>query len=274
MKRRHLVRTAASLSMPFFMFACSWGPTVWVEEERTLELDAAGVELLRAVTDNGRIHVRAGDEGTTQIRVEVTIKAGGQSEEDARSCLEGISIETPRIGSTQTLKSGMRTRRQGWRRSVSFAIVLPSHLGLDLETDNGKVWVEGVTGPCTIRTDNGSVEVRDDDGDLDIVTDNGSIRVETMSRKVDLRTDNGSITIALGASGALDVRLETDNGSVTVDLRDDASARIVAQTDNGRIKSHLPLADVEHKKKSLRARLGDADGVVEVVTDNGGITFK
>ena len=278
MTHRHLAAIAA-LTFALPLTSCHWGPRVWVEETRKIELNAAGTETLRAITDNGSIRV-SGNPAASTISVEATVRGGGESTEDARDCLKAIELETPTDGTTQILESGFRERKSGWRRRVSFAVVVPDRLRLDLRSDNGAINVDGVHGDTKVRTDNGAVEVVNTSGAIDAKTDNGKIRVltlassETPAPTVKLKTDNGSIVATLGSTSQLDVNLQTDNGSVTLDLDERASAEIFASTDNGRIKADLPLQYIAHDKTSLRAKLGDRAGKVEVETDNGSITLK
>lgn len=193
-------------------------------------VDAAGIERLLVETGNGRITVTAGD--TDEIDVTARLRESDEGDADWVVREEGDAL----------VVEGRCD--DGWfdECSVGFEIVVPADLGVDVETDNGRIDLDGLAGPVTAETDNGSiaagalrssrVQVDSDNGRIDL-------RFTDVPDDVTATSDNGSIVVRFPDDGAAhDVSTTTDNGSVTVDVRTDpTSARTIdIETDNGSIE--------------------------------------
>ncbi|MER0447309.1 DUF4097 family beta strand repeat-containing protein [Streptomyces sp. Edi4] len=106
---------------------------------------------------------------------------------------------------------------------------------------DGRIVVNGATGPVDLRTTNGSIEAK-----------------RLKGEKVTAHASNGSVTLA--PDTAQDVTAQTANGSITV-TAPPAPYHVVAQTQNG--SKHLGIRDDPAAGHRLN-----------LTTDNGGITLK
>ena len=142
---------------------------------------------------------------------------------DVRITIENRAETQGRVDGTQAgvERTGNGTLRvsvdwpDGGRRSregASLLIEIPDVSALVLESDNGAIEVEGLTGTTDATTSNGSIDVRDHEGAADLTTSNGAITVRSLVGAVEARSSNGRIDlIAVGTP----LEAVTSNGTVT-----------------------------------------------------------
>lgn len=144
--------------------------------------------------------------------------------------------------------------------SVSYELTVPSDVNLD-----------------TIETVNGDVEIDSVSGKVKSSTVNGSLHVSGLESDVDLETVNGSIEADFEALGdGQRVNAEAVNGKIMLYLPPNASARINAETVNGSI-----VADdfgLKPEKgfvgRDLSGEIGGGDARITLDTVNGSIKVR
>jgi hypothetical protein len=67
-------------------------PSVWVERQETIKLDAASLNRLEVRSHNGFIDYAGKSPGEPEIIAQAAIKAGGRSDEDAREALANLEV--------------------------------------------------------------------------------------------------------------------------------------------------------------------------------------
>ncbi len=143
---------------------------------------------------------------------------------------------------------------------TKFMLKVPKKVILDMiQTSNGGVRVESITGNSRLKTSNGSIRVWGVDGNLEAVTSNASIDVGQFKGTAELRSSNGRIK-ADGVRGGFDARtsnasidatvaelepgravtLDSSNGSITLTLETWKNNDIKAHTSNSSINVRLP----------------------------------
>ena len=144
--------------------------------------------------------------------------------------------------------------------SVSYELTVPRDVNLD-----------------TIETVNGDVEIDSVSGKVKSSTVNGSLNVSGLESDVDLETVNGSIKADFEALGdGQRVNADAVNGKILLILPPNASARINAETVNGSI-----VADdfgLEPEKgfvgRDLSGEIGGGDARITLDTVNGSIKVR
>ena len=198
-------------------------------DTRIVTADHRAGAPLRVVTANGAIEVRRADVSV----VEVTARLLARTEERVRD----VRIVTGRE-SDGTLH--VSARWPGGRRysdeACAFEIRLPASAGLRLETRNGRIVLEGASGPADLETGNGRIEISDHAGTARARTGNGEIRVRGIDGDLNVRTSLGPIAIRDAGSG---VEATSGNGPVRVRLRDDSTGPVNASSSNGEIELDL-----------------------------------
>jgi len=219
-------------------------------EVREFTLAAHG-SLSVDAAPNGGIEVVAWDRN--EVRVLARVTARGDDGAEARDLASDVSIDT-----NGTIRaSGPRTRGdRGW--SVSYRISVPARTDLDLESINGGLRVEGVSGELRLDTTNGGIALREVAGD------------------VRAKTTNGGVTVSLSGSRWEGAGLEavTTNGVVDLSLPDGYSAHLEVGTTHGGMDFEFPVTVSGRIRRTVSADLGSGGAPLRLRTTNGGVRVR
>ncbi|HEY8311925.1 MAG TPA: DUF4097 family beta strand repeat-containing protein [Gemmatimonadaceae bacterium] len=222
-------------------------------EIRTVTLSAPAGALTVDGRENGGITVMGSN--ASNVRVEALVQATGDNARAAEDLAKQVQI----------LTDGGRIRAEGpsngshnwW--AVSYQITVPSHANLDLQSHNGGISIEDVTGQVKFATTNGGIHLSNVDGNVRGETTNGGVNV-------DLKGSNYQ-------GAGLDV--VTTNGGVTLNVPASYSARLETGTVNGRISTDIPFTvEGENVGRTLKATLGQGGALIHVATQNGGVRIR
>ncbi|MCD2443648.1 DUF4097 family beta strand repeat-containing protein [Agromyces sp. SYSU K20354] len=213
-----------------------------LQPPKTLSDDATVDEAVSSIelddTDGG-VTVR-GIEGATGISLERTIRyRGDRTFEDTHS-VEGDTLVLGGCGRncsveyTLEVPAGLDVRGRTENGEVDLTLVHD----VDVETSNGRITLDGVTGTIRAATSNGRIEGSGLEGDgIEASTSNGAIdlRVE-VAQDVEARTSNGSIDLTV-PDGTYRVSAETSNGRTDIAVPNDSSGEfsLDLSTSNGSI---------------------------------------
>ena len=249
---RRMPVLAAVVTAAIPLSACFLGDGPLTAHESVLEtrgLDPTGEFSLENV--NGGIAIATWSE--PRVRIE--------AEKHALSsrALERVRVEIDGEGDRVAVRTRVDRGGTFFGRSgkVDYRITLPSRARLELETVNGTVEVDGVTGRMRVECVNGSVRIRRAAGEVTASTVNGAIRarygpVEPGGRH----------------------RFSTTNGSIDVELPEKTGGRLEARTINGRVTCDLPLESREGSRRRLEGRLGPGNDSFKLTTVNGSIRVR
>lgn len=219
-------------------------------EVRELTLSVSG-SLAVDARPNGGINVEGWDRNEVLVQAKVVGRA--ESEARARTIVSQVSIDTD---GTVRADGPDTERREGW--SVSYRIFVPREYDLDLNSMNGGLGVEGVSGQLELETMNGGLHLGHVGGD------------------VRGRTTNGGLHITLSGSGwqggGLDA--QTTNGGVNLEIPEGYSAHLEAATTNGGFSVDFPITVSGRIGRRLSADLGSGGAPIRVVTTNGGVRVQ
>lgn len=188
MRPRSLVPWTLLPCFPLFLAegagcgAFSWGEEVEVAEE-VRELETARLDGLALASRSGR--VEAASWAHDRVRIRIVRKAFGRSKSDARSLLGRIRIDARREGGLQRLRAEIPSAHPAEDAEGSFFVSLPARMGLQIDTHNGAVEVQGVDGPVSVRSHNGRIELwlpRGFSASLRALASNGAVHVEGPGR--------------------------------------------------------------------------------------------
>ncbi|PSQ94631.1 MAG: hypothetical protein BRD51_06965 [Bacteroidetes bacterium SW_11_64_17] len=183
----------------------------------------------------------------------------GESQDDGRSVLEGISITESGTEAEYTYTLGAEESDYA---AVDVRGQVPRTTALRIDRLSGSVEIDGVEGALTIDHDHGAVDVEEATAPVEVTIKNGDVRVGFQS---------------VPAEGPL--RLQTSNGDVDVGLPPDASVQVDARTNVGTIRTQgLSFSSEQFAPVNAGARytaqLGKGGPTLEVRTENGSITFQ
>ena len=169
--------------------------------------------------ENGSIDVRGWARDSVALVARVQVHA--ETDSDAAALARQVRL----VADGGAIHAeGPRTDRRAWW-SVSYRLTVPQHSDLALQTTNGSIAVDHVSGRMELRAENGAVSLDGVGGD------------------VHARATNGALTVALEGSSwtgpGLDA--ETDNGAVSLSVPERYSAHSETGTVNGAIDVGFPL---------------------------------
>ena len=204
---------------------------------------------------NGGIKVKGSER--SDILVRACVQTWGVSDEAARAVASGIRISTG-----GTIKADAASE-ENW--SVSYEVLVPRNIDLNLKAQNGGIGIASVEGRLEFETQNGGVHLMDVAGDL-----KG-------------RTTNGGVHVALAGNSwrgsGLDVT--TTNGGVHLTMPDSYAANIETGTTNGGFHSDIPALSVSNedvkgpnrrqRATRLNTVLNGGGAPIRLMTTNGGV---
>jgi hypothetical protein len=151
-----------------------------------------------------------------------------------------------------------------------------SDIGDDIHASStsGSVTVSNIKGDVRISALSGSTQVTKPGGRVDANTGSGTVQVQGATRDVKAHAGSGRVDVQgdPGASSYWD--LKTVSGMVQLGVPASANFHLSAEAVSGQIKADVPIVIEEQGKHSLRARIGNGGGRVEVHTVSGEIRVQ
>jgi hypothetical protein len=201
---------------------------------------------------NGGIRVRGWDRLDIAIRSRVSAHA--DSDDEARQIVSQVRVDT---GGGRVRAQGPTQRDGGW--TVSYEVSVPNGASLTLNTENGGISVEDLSGAVRFRARNGGVRLENVGGDFRGETTNGGVNVEL----------SGDRWNGVG----LDV--ETSNGGVNLSIPANYSAELETGTVNGRLRIDFPVTvQGSNIARRINTTLGAGGPRIRAMTNNGGVNIR
>ncbi|KPJ82911.1 MAG: hypothetical protein AMS19_06215 [Gemmatimonas sp. SG8_23] len=204
----------------------------------TTEVDAASIGEVQLEGINGRVTI-LGEEAAAVVSVRAERRVRSDSRADAERFLDQVRAEVSENDGTLSVRTVQPQDTDGREVIIHYRVTLPDDLSVLVANVNGEVRVQDVAGDVVAATVNGAIE-------CELNPSPGG--------RVALTTVNGSV--ALGVPAAVSAMLEADvvNGTITV--------------------TGLTLLDASTSARSVRGRLGDGDGLIDLGTTNGSISVQ
>ena len=204
---------------------------------------------------NGGIRVKGSER--SDIVVRACIQTWGVSDEAAKAAAAGIRISTG--GTIKAEAPG----EENW--SVSYELLVPRSIDLNLKAQNGGIGISSVEGRLEFETQNGGVHLDNVAGDVKGRTTNGGVHVDLAGNSwkgsgLDVSTTNGGVHLSMPTSYAANVETGTTNGG----FHSDIPALSVNQED---VKG-----PTRHQRATrLNTVLNGGGAPIRVITTNGGV---
>jgi DUF4097 and DUF4098 domain-containing protein YvlB len=136
---------------------------------------------------------------------------------------------------------------------------------------SGRVTASNVKGDVNINVLSGATQVAKLGGRVEATTGSGSIEIQGAKSDVKIHAASGGV-IVQGDPGTNSYwNLSTVSGAVQLGVPQNANFHLSAEAVSGEIRADIPIVIEEQSKHSLRARMGDGGGRVEVRTVSGEI---
>jgi DUF4097 and DUF4098 domain-containing protein YvlB len=209
--------------------------THWEERTQTIDLNSQGVKAFEITTTNGMVDF-TGEEGQPKnAQLIAHLKAGANTTEAAQQALDAIEVTTEGKD-TETCRIGWRWRtpqESDWSAVVDFTLKAPKGVNLKVDSHNGEVIVNNLSGNAHLGTHNGEI-ITDSSGELlDAETANGQIKAKFSGRKINLHTHNGRIAADLSQTHSIEGEIATHNGVVDVRLGKETACDLITKKGHG-----------------------------------------
>lgn len=136
---------------------------------------------------------------------------------------------------------------------------------------SGSVDVVNAKGDVLAHSVSGNVTVRAPGGRVDSDTMSGSVEIRGANNDVKAHSASGHVDIGGNPSGNSYWDLKTMSGSINISVPPDANFHLSSSAVSGQIRAEVPIVIEEQGKHSLRARMGNGNGRVEVHTVSGSV---
>jgi DUF4097 and DUF4098 domain-containing protein YvlB len=147
------------------------------------------------------------------------------------------------------------------------------NIGDDLRASSasGSVSASKIKGDVRISALSGETQIIGPGGRVDADTASGSVEVQGATRDVKAHAVSGTVNVQGNPGDTSYWDLKTASGVVHLGVPANANFRLSAEAVSGQIKTDVPIVIEEQGKHSLRARMGNGGGRVEVHTISGEI---
>ncbi|HUE43881.1 MAG TPA: DUF4097 family beta strand repeat-containing protein [Candidatus Sulfotelmatobacter sp.] len=147
------------------------------------------------------------------------------------------------------------------------------NIGDDLRASSalGSVTASKIKGDVRISALSGQTQIIGPGGRVDADTASGSVEVQGATRDVKAHAVSGTVNVQGNPGDTSYWDLKTTSGVVHLGVPTNANFRLSAEAVSGQIKTDVPIVIEEQGKHSLRARMGNGGGRVEVHTISGEI---
>lgn len=222
-------------------------------EVRETRVRASGGTISMEGLRNGGISATGWDRDSIVVKTRLSVQA--RTESAARE-IAG-RVRTVISGSTVTVE-GPRDSDDETSWNASLIAMIPRRSDLRLETRNGPVSVERVSGTMNLETRNGPLALRDLGGDVTARTTNGPLSIRLTGTRWD--------------GGGLDAR--TTNGPLTISVPANYNARLETGTSNGPVNVGFPITVVGRINRDISTQLGSGGATIRATTTNGPLTLR
>ena len=139
---------------------------------------------------------------------------------------------------------------------------------------SGSVSATNVKGDVRIHAMSGSMTIAKPGARVQAGTTSGSVDITGAGNDVMADSVSGRVSVQGNPSGNSYWNLKTTSGSVEVGVPPSANFHLSASAVSGEIRTGVPVVIEDQDKHSLRARVGNAGGRVEIHTVSGGIRVQ
>jgi Putative adhesin len=263
-------------------------PAAGRAEEVTKTFTVHGHAQVHVTTDDGSVRVSTGDVQQVEIRV---VYSGYKLDRDLRveTSQNGDSVDVQAKTSGSWFSFGVR------HASLRVEVHMPKDAdltvetgdgsveadsitgNLDVHTGDGHISVQGAKGTIRLRSGDGHIEGRGLDGRADITTGDGHVNIEGRFDALNIRTGDGSVTARAdkGSTVSSPWNIHTGDGSVDLDLPGELQANLDASTHDGRISLGIPvMVEGTFSSTKIFGKMNGGGQAIVVRTGDGSIRLN
>lgn len=186
-------------------------------------------------------------------------------------------------------------RPDGFELFVVYDLQVPVGTNLEIESNNGNVWIHPGCGRVDVRGRNTDIDVRGPKGAVvaesvngritvheaadggQLKTVNGNVYADVVGGHLEAATANGNIIARLIGSAVHGAALSSQNGGVSLEMQPESTATIHAKTARGSVYTNLPedVASGRLQRKAFEGTVGNGvnRAMIKMETLNGDISI-
>jgi hypothetical protein len=148
---------------------------------------------------------------------------------------------------------------------------------VDIDTGDGSITLEGAKGDIRLRTGDGHIDARDLDGKVDATSGDGHIKLAGRLDALNIKTGDGGIDARLqpGSKIASSWSIRTGDGSVDMVLPADLQANIDASTSDGHISLGIPVTvEGTFSNSQIHGKMNGGGQSLTIHTGDGSIRLS
>jgi hypothetical protein len=254
-------------------------------DEWSHQYSLTGVPQLHVKTDDGRVRIEtvAGSEIAVRVRTVGWRIAPGEVTITESQTGQRVDLEV-RVPKGHGFTTG--------RRSIDVVLRVPKQADLDVQTGDGSIEVQPVSGRVDLSTGDGSITAEGLHGGIRLHTGDGSIRATGLEGRLeaetgdghmdvrgrfdvlDLRTGDGGIEAAAEPGSRVEAAwsLSSGDGGITLRLPEGLGADVDAHTGDGGIVFDKPVTVTGAvTRNAVRGKLGAGGLPLRIRSGDGGI---
>jgi len=148
---------------------------------------------------------------------------------------------------------------------------------VDIDTGDGSITLEGAKGDIRLQTGDGHIEARNLDGRVDANSGDGHIKIDGRLDALNVKTGDGSIDARVEPGSKLTGgwTIRTGDGSVDMVLPADLQANIDASTNDGHISLGIPLTvEGTFSNSQIHGKMNGGGQPLTIHTGDGSIRLS
>ena len=148
---------------------------------------------------------------------------------------------------------------------------------VDIDTGDGSITVEGAKGDIRLHTGDGHIDARNLDGRVDANSGDGHIKIDGRLDALNVKTGDGSIDARIEPGSKLTAgwSIHTGDGSVDIVLPADLQANIDASTNDGHISLGIPVTmEGTFSNSQIHGKMNGGGQSLTIHTGDGSIRLS
>lgn len=228
-------------------------------ESKSFPVAAGAVPRIAVETFDGAVIVRSWD----KPEVSYTAQKRAHAPED----MSRISIQAEQRGGEIVIAARPLAPGDNVHASVQFEVYVPRNANLRLDSGDGRLDVEGVSGDLQLKTGDGAIHVRDSKGALRAVTGDGRITLDGFDGAAETHSGDGRLALR-GRFSRLDAR--TGDGAISLDLPPDMDAIVETNAESVTSDNSYAAESPDESQRVRRWKSGRGGSVVLMLRTGDG----
>jgi DUF4097 and DUF4098 domain-containing protein YvlB len=282
-------RISVHRSASFCMALLAAGPLAATvhAEDYAKSFSVANRANVHVDTNDGSVTVTAGDSKQVEFRVEYrgyvvdkTLHIESHQQGDEIELTARVNRLQFSLGAIRRLHIEVRMPKDAdLRVETGDGSIKANGLSgnIDLHTGDGSLTANSLTGVVRLRTGDGAIEASDLDGKCDAVSGDGHIRLTGRFDVLGAKSGDGRIDVSAlrGSKMESGWSVSSGDGSIEVALPSDLPVDVDARTSDGHVSSDMPITVEGIMSKSrIRGRMNGGGQTLTIHTRDGSIHLR